>query len=167
MWLDIADNWMSNYGLPIVGLFECVAVAYFFNIEEIREFVNQRSEIRLSYWWDAFIKFVTPAVLIYLLGVQFAKDLTTTYEGYDKVMSNSVNVMGWGYLVVLLVVGFALGRNWTPFAWTMAIVLLTLVLSWVTTSITVAGMAALGLVLLFGGLLTCLLIAMRGKAVED
>ncbi len=166
MWLDIVDNWMSNYGLAIVGLFECIAVAYFFNIEEIREFVNQRSEIRLTYWWDAFIKFITPAVLIYLLAVQFSKDLGVTYGGYDAILSHSVNVMGWGYMVLLLMVAFALGRNWTPFAWTASIVVLTLVLSWRLTSFTIAGMASLGCVLLFGGLITCLLIAFRGKPAE-
>jgi NSS family neurotransmitter:Na+ symporter len=167
MWLDIVDNWMNNYGLAIVGLLECVAVAYFYNIEEIREFVNQRSEIRLAYWWDAFIKFITPAVLVYLLSVQISKDLSATYGAYDEVLKHSVTIMGWGYMVLMLIVSFAVGRNWTPFAWALSLVGVTLVLRLVTSSFTIAGMAAMGLVLLFGGLATCLVIAVRGRPAED
>ncbi len=165
MWLDIVDNWMGKYGLALVGLLECVAVAYFFNIEKLREFINERSEIKLAYWWDVFIKFVTPAVLIYLLAVQFSKDLMTTYEGYDQILKYSVTIMGWGYLAFLMVLSFVIGRNWTPFIWSSSLAALTIILKFACkTSFPIAGMAALGFVLLFGGLFTCILIARRTGA---
>ncbi len=166
MWLDIVDNWMTNYGLALVGLLECIAVAYFFNIGKLREFVNERSEIKLGYWWDAFVKFVTPAVLIFLLAVQFSKDLTTTYEGYDQILKYSVTIMGWGYLALLLVLSFAVGKNWTLFIWSGVLAGMTIILRLCGTPFPVAGMGALGFVLLFGGLCICVLKAMKSRGVE-
>ena len=64
MWLDIVDHWMNNYGLVLVGLLECIAVGYFWNISELRTFINERSEFKLNIWWDTFIRFLIPLVLI-------------------------------------------------------------------------------------------------------
>ncbi len=164
MWLDILDNWMSNYGLATVGLLECVAVAYFFRHQEIEEFVNERSEIKLGGWFELFIKYVTPAVLIFLLGARFLEDMRATYEGYDQIVPWSVTVAGWGVFVVLVAVALALGRNWTKFLWlACAGVVFAGFLFWLKRT-DVAAMAAAGSVLLFGGFFTCLRIAMKGSA---
>ena len=164
MWLDIVDNWMANYGLATVGLLECVAVAYFFRHREIEDFVNERSEIHLGGWFELFIKYITPAVLVFLLGSQFLKDMRSTYEGYDKIIPWSVNVAGWGVFVTMIAIAFALGRNWTKFAWLMSAGVVFVLFRWWLGKADVAAMAAVGTVLLFGGFFTCLRIALKGQA---
>jgi SNF family Na+-dependent transporter len=163
MWLDIVDNWMSKYGLAVVGLLECIAVAYFFRHHEIEEFANERSEIKLGGWFELFIKYVTPAVLVFLLGAQFLKDMTEVYEGYDKILPWSVTVAGWGVFLVLVTLALALGRNWTKFCWLAGAAVIFLVFRLWFERTDVAAMAAAGLVLLFGGLFTCLRIALRRR----
>jgi len=163
MWLDIVDRWMSDYGLATVGLLECVAVAYFFRHHEIEEFVNDRSEIQLGGWFELFIKYVTPAVLIFLLGARFLEDMTATYGDYDKIIPWSVNVAGWGVFVAMIAIAFALGRNWTKFTWLAAAGAVFLLFWMWLGKAEVAVMAAFGSVLLFGGFFTCLRIALKGK----
>ena len=168
MWLDIVDRWMSDYGLATVGLLECVAVAYFFRHHEIEEFVNERSEIQLGGWFELFIKYITPAVLVFLLGARFLEDMTATYQGYDKIVPWSVNVAGWGVFVTMIAIALALGRNWTKFLWLMAAgVVFVLSFVWLGRA-DVAAMAAAGVVLLFGGFFTCLRIALKsGTSAPD
>ncbi len=166
MWLDIVDNWMNKYGLAGVGLLECVAVAYFFRDREIEDFADERSEIKLGGWFELFIKYVTPAVLIFLLGAQFLRDMTEAYGGYDKIVPWSVNVAGWGVFVTMIAVALALGRNWTKFLWLAAAgVVFVLFFAWLRRA-DVAAMAAAGVVLLFGGFFTCLRIALKGGVVH-
>jgi len=163
MWLDIVDNWMSNYGLAAVGLLECIAVSYFFRHQEIEEFANARSEIHLGGWFELFIKYVTPAVLVFLLGVRFTEDMVSTYGGYDSILPWSVSVAGWGVVVTLLAIALALGRNWTKFLWLVSAgAVFVLFLAWLGRS-DVAAMAAVGVVLLFGGFFTCLRLAMKDR----
>ena len=163
MWLDIVDRWMADYGLATVGLLECVAVAYFFRHHEIEEFVNDRSEIQLGGWFELFIKYVTPAVLIFLLGARFLEDMSATYADYDKIIPWSVNVAGWGVFVAMIAIAFALASDWTKFTWLAAAGAIFL-LFWIWLGkAEVAVMAAFGSVLLFGGFFTCLRIALKGK----
>jgi len=163
MWLDIVDHWMNSYGLAVVGLLECVAVAYFFRHHEIEEFVNERSEIKLGGWFELFIKYITPAILVFLLGKSFIDEMKAPYGGYDTVLPWSVDVAGWGVYVALVAIALALGRNWTKFLWLAAAGGVFLVfMAWLGKA-DVAAMAALGSVLLFGGFFTCLRIALKSQ----
>ncbi|MFC1705595.1 hypothetical protein ACFL59_02090 [Planctomycetota bacterium] len=166
MWLDIVDNWMSNYGLPIVGLLECIAVGYFFNLEEVRTFVNERSEIRLMGWWDACIKVVTPLILFVILFQQVLNDVTSPYGGYDKVIPYSVNLAGWGYFGGMILVAFLITRSWLHVIWSATAVAFALLLRLGGLPATHSVLGGIGFTLLFGGLGTCLYIAATTKKPE-
>ncbi|MFO7897713.1 MAG: hypothetical protein R6V58_01485, partial [Planctomycetota bacterium] len=175
MWLDIVDRWMGTYGLATVGLLECIAVAYFFRHHEIEEFANRRSEIQLGGWFELFIKYVTPVVLIFLLGSAFVEDVLEPYGAYHKIIPWSVGVAGWGLYAVLIAMAMALGGNWTKFAW-VASAGLVFFLFWLWLRgadveagvVEAAAMAGVGVVLLYGGLLTCLRLALRrGKRAPE
>jgi len=170
MWLDIVDNWMGNYGLALVGLLECIAVGYFFHLDELKDYINRHSEIKVHYWFDAFVKFVTPAVLIFLLGSQFLKNITETYGGYDKVLTHAVTVAGWGVFLMVFLLALWLGRSWKALLWALSSLLVfALVLAYLSATsdrsaaelVGPAAMGALGAVLLFGGLITCIHIAVK------
>jgi len=114
VWLDIVDNWMSNYGLVLVGLMECIAVGYFFDLNQLKRYVNSASEINLESWFDLFVNVVTPAVLIYLLGRRLGADLFEPYEGY---YSTFLLLAGWGVFFLLMLWALVLGRNWQSLIW--------------------------------------------------
>ena len=164
MWLDIVDNWMSNYGLALVGLLECIAVGYFFNLRELKKFVNERSEIQLGSWFDLFVKVVTPGVLLYLLGLQVLKDIDQTYGGYDSILPHAVNVAGWGWFFLIMVLATLLGRNWKAAAFIGSALILFAAFYAVLGDVGAAAMGSVGTVLLFGGLLVCLKIALSKSA---
>ncbi len=163
MWLDINDNWMANYGLVLVGLLECVAVAYFFKVEKVREWINETSEIQIQVWWDMFIKVITPLILVYLFVTQITSNLKSTYEGYDIVTPNAVNYWGWGYFAVLFLLAFLLGRNWKGLVGFVCVAILAVLLNLGGVEVGGAVMAGLAMVILFGGFFVCLRIAMSGR----
>lgn len=171
MWLDIVDNWMNNYGLVLVGLLQCIAVGYFANFSEFRRYVNRRSEIHLDTWFDLFVKVVTPSVLIYLLATQFGRDIARAYGGYDAIVPWSVNVAGWGWSFLLILIALLLSRDWIAFSW-VALGLVAFNILRLGLDRSASTMGTLGFVLLFGGLGTCLMVALRhkeekGGAVEE
>ncbi len=170
MWLDIVDNWMMNYGLPLVGLMECIAVGYFFHIDELKDYINEHSEIKVHNWFDALVKVVTPAILIFLIANQFLTDITTTYGAYDEVVAHSVTIAGWGWFLVILCGSLLLSRHYHAVAALAGTGLLFGVFlgylgltSEVPTGqlVAPAAMAAVAVMLLFGGLAACIVIAVR------
>ncbi len=170
MWLDIVDNWMSKYGLVLVGLMECIAVGYFFHIDELKDYINAHSEIKVHNWFDAFIKVITPAVLIFLLASQFLRNITETYEGYDQILRHAVTFAGWGWFLVILVVALLLARHYVAlgavgcgaalFAGFLVYLRATSGEAW-GALVAPAAMAAVGATILFGGLVACIAIAVR------
>ena len=161
MWLDINDNWMANYGLVLVGLLECVAVSYFFNVETVRGWINETSEIKVQVWWDMFIKVITPLILVYLFVSQIISNLESTYEGYDTVLTHAVNFWGWGYFAALFLIAFYLGRNWKGLVGFFGVAAFAVLLNLIGVQAGGAVMAGIAFVILFGGLFVCLRIAMR------
>ena len=172
MWLDIVDNWMSNYGLPMVGLLECIAVGYFFHLDELKDYINEHSEIKLHYWFDAFIKVVTPGILIFLLGQRFLADVATVYEGYDGILAHSVTVAGWGWFLAVLCGALLLASNYAVVLSILGTVVLFLgfmgYLHWSSGQewaalVGPSAMAAIVVAVLFGGLAACVRIAARPR----
>ncbi len=173
IWLDIVDNWMSNYGLPFVGLMECIAVGYFFHLEELKDYINAHSELKVHNWFDACIKFVTPAILIYLLADQFIANVTSTYGGYDAVLAHAVTFAGWGWFLAILVIALLLARHYVAIGWLgCAVALGAGAFQYLQAKVDpakvgasevlgAAVMGALAATILFGALAFCIYVAVR------
>jgi len=170
MWLDIVDRWMNQYGLVLVGLLECIAVAYFFHLDELKDYVNRHSEIKLHNWFDAFIKVITPGILLFLLASQFLKDTTAAYGGYDKILRFSVTLAGWGWFAALLCGALLLARHYRALA-AVGGTMVLFVGFWVYMKLASdqgwgdlmapAAIGAIAAAFLFGGLAACIAIAVR------
>ncbi len=170
MWLDIVDRWMSNYGLVLVGLLQCIAVGYFFHLDELKDYINEHSEIKVHNWFDAFVKVITPAILIFLLANQFLTDVTEVYGGYDAILPHSVTLAGWGWFGFLFCVALLLARhNRMVVAIGGTGVLFLVFLAWLGIAtgrsagqvVAPAAMAAVAAALLFGGLTACIWVAVK------
>ncbi len=159
MWLTIMDHFVSgSFGLPLVGLLECVAVGLFFSTSTFRERVNAQSEIQINRWWDVFVQIIIPAVLLFLLWDAVVNLAPADFKGFHRVVEHSVLGAGWIYFAVLLFFAFLFGENWIGVVWTITgavmLILLGLIpgMSW-----GMAVMTTIALLLLFGGFFTCLL----------
>lgn len=102
-WLDIVDHFVNNYGLAVVGLFECIVIGWIYGAQNLREYVNPISEIKIGVWWDIMIKYVTPIMLIWSIGNSMVKEFSKAYEGYPQWALN----IGWLVVIGAVVLGFA------------------------------------------------------------
>lgn len=80
--LDIADHFVTNYNLLLVGLFQAILGGWVYGAEQLRRYVDEVSDWRLGKWWNVSIKYVVPFVLVLLLGSQLSTDLKTPYGDY-------------------------------------------------------------------------------------
>jgi NSS family neurotransmitter:Na+ symporter len=109
--LDIADHFITNYGLVIGGLLECLIIGWVLKASVLRKHISRLGTV-IPVLWDVLVKFITPAILIYLLYLSFAGDITENYEGYS---TGQLLLYGVGLVLVCLVAALALSfAPWKP-----------------------------------------------------
>lgn len=109
-WLDIVDYFMSNFGLVIVALLECIFLGYLYRekgVVALREHANSVSEIKVGKWWEICIKVVTPIALIILLVLTVIERIKGAYENYPRLAEF---LGGWLILIAFFVVAIILNR---------------------------------------------------------
>jgi len=107
-WFDIVDKWICDFGLVISGLIQCIAVGFFYNVNEFRDYLNNQSEIRIGRWWVWTIRYITPVVLLVILTGNLIQEITEGYEGYPRWASF---IGGWGSVVFWAVLGYWLWKR--------------------------------------------------------
>lgn len=84
--LDLMDHWAFSYGLLLGGLVECVIVGWFFGADKLRDRINQHASFRLPAVFDVLVKWVIPAVLLYILVSSAWQEFGGIY-GHDYVIN--------------------------------------------------------------------------------
>lgn len=64
-WLDIVDAWVNQINLIVIGVFECIAIGWCFNLRKVFNEVNRNTtKFKIPYvWFMISIKFVSPVLL--------------------------------------------------------------------------------------------------------
>lgn len=103
--LDIVDSFINSYGIVVVGLLEVVLIGWIITPSKIREHANSVSHFRVGKWWDITIKFITPALLIYMVIQSIITEIKVPYGGYQlsKLISYGWSVIGFGIIVALII----------------------------------------------------------------
>jgi len=99
-WIDTVDHFMNNCGLALVCLLECIVVATVFKTRRMRDYLNERSSVKLGRWWDVMIRAIAPTILISLLAMWVIKRGLKAYEGYPR----SLEFWGGWFVVISIVV---------------------------------------------------------------
>jgi len=107
-WLDIVDNFMNNYGLLAVGILQCIAIGYFYNHREMREYANSKSDFTIGAWWDFSIKYLTPVVVGILFITNVIERFKSAYGGYTRLAEF---LGGWLVLIVFIVIAVLLFKG--------------------------------------------------------
>ena len=102
--LDIADHFITNYGLVAGGFLECIIIGWIVKAAVLRKHVNRLGTVIPSLW-DILIKFITPAILAYLLFLSLSGDLAQNYGDYP---TDQLVLYGVGWMLVCLVAALAL-----------------------------------------------------------
>ena len=109
--LDIADHFITNYGLVTGGLLECLIIGWILKASVLRKHVSRLGTV-IPPLWDILVKFITPAILIYLLYLSLTGDLAENYSGYP---TDQLILYGVGWMLVCFVVALALTFvRWKP-----------------------------------------------------
>jgi NSS family neurotransmitter:Na+ symporter len=106
-WIDIADHFITNYGITVVGLLECIVIGYVLGAKKARGYINQVSEMQIGIWWDIFIKFLTPAFLGVSLVFQIVNLIKKGYGGYPIWTT----YLGGGFMIVLAITAIILAKR--------------------------------------------------------
>ena len=120
-WLDIVDHFINNFGLVLIGLFECLAIGYVFGAKKMRDYINSVSEIKLGVWWDWLIKVIVPIILIITVVMSTVKLLRVPYENYPQW---ALLIGGWGVALLILALALMANRRWLPLSILLCIVCL-------------------------------------------
>lgn len=104
-WLDVADHFLTNFGLATVGLLECIVVGYLYGTRRFRRLVNEHSDFRIGVWWDICILVITPLVLIVSLVRIAWERFQIPYGGYPQWV---LYVGGWGLVLACIVLALIL-----------------------------------------------------------
>jgi len=105
--LDIVDHFINNYALILGGIVECVLIGWLFKSQLMRRHINQVGAIHLFPLWDICVRFLTPAVLLMILGGALLTDFSAAYEGYSVP---ALLGFGGGILFVTWLVSFILSH---------------------------------------------------------
>ncbi|MBC8385550.1 MAG: sodium-dependent transporter [Candidatus Cloacimonetes bacterium] len=110
-WLDIVDKWIEFFGLSVVVLIECVVLGWFFKLDNLREYANSYSEIKIGKLWNYLIKLILPIVIFILVISETIKLISNGYENYPNA---ALLIAGWGVVImipVLAIIFSFIGKN--------------------------------------------------------
>ncbi len=108
-WLDIVDHWMNGYGLAVIGFLECVAIGWFYGAKKLRDYINEVSDFKIGWWWDLFIKWVTPLAIGWALVTNIVSDVQQPY-GEGAYPTWALMLGGWGVIAVIIIIAAILTR---------------------------------------------------------
>ena len=101
--VDIADHFIANFGLVIIGLVECIILGWLYSVHKLRNHANEHSEIKIGQWWDILIKYIIPAILVTILTVSIIDNVSNPYLGYPWWA-----IVGLGVLPLLILITAAI-----------------------------------------------------------
>jgi len=91
----------------VIGFLECIAIGWFYGTAKLKDYINEVSDFEIGWWWDLFIKWVTPIALGWALVANVIEEFKVPYEGYPKW---ALMVGGWGVVAVIIIVAAVLTR---------------------------------------------------------
>jgi NSS family neurotransmitter:Na+ symporter len=109
-WLDIVDHFITHYGLVVVGMAECLIVAWIFKTSVLREHINVISSVKLGPGWEGLIKFFLPGLLVFMVAGDLYLEFKAPYEGYSW---SAIVFIGVSWIVLTLVAAVIIAlRPW-------------------------------------------------------
>ena len=107
-YLDIVDYFISQYGLLLIGLLQCIIGGWVFKASILRFHLNQVSSLNLPPLWEFIIRFFNPFVLILIMTSALYKVLTEGYGGYS---TEHLLIFGLFWIVVSFVLSFVFSQK--------------------------------------------------------
>ncbi|KUP05301.1 transporter [Bacillus coahuilensis p1.1.43] len=82
--LDVADEWINQFGIALVGLVEVIFFAWIAKqLTPLQQYANEVSDIKLGLWWKVSLGLLTPVVLGYMMYGKIKQRIVEGYGGYE------------------------------------------------------------------------------------
>ena len=106
-WLDIVDHWTNMINLILIGILECIAIGWCFNLDKVLHQIN-RNTVNFKMprmWFRLAIRYIAPIALIILF----------CWNMYDLFVKNNGNygyamwaecIGGWLVSALVFISGF-------------------------------------------------------------
>jgi NSS family neurotransmitter:Na+ symporter len=105
--LDIADYFLNNFGLILVGIIQAVTIGWMLNIGWFTDKANEGAYFKVGAKWQFCIKFAIPVILLVSIGMTMYSVITTGYDGYPQI---ALVLYGWLVIAACIVLPFILQR---------------------------------------------------------
>ncbi|GIF01260.1 sodium-dependent transporter [Paractinoplanes rishiriensis] len=107
-YLDVVDHFINSFALIFAGLAEVILIAWIARqLGPLQAHVNRDSYLRVGWWWTISLTAITPLLLSAMAVINVYQEATTRYEDYPL---SGLLVMGWGVVLVTLVLAVVLQR---------------------------------------------------------
>ncbi|MTI67895.1 MAG: sodium-dependent transporter [Firmicutes bacterium] len=100
--LDIIDAFINSFSIVVVGLLEAIVIGWVVGADKIRKHTNSVSIYRIGKWWEFMIKFVTPAILIYMVASNIINEFNNPYGG-GSYPTSALILFGWGVVGAIII----------------------------------------------------------------
>ncbi|MDD7281772.1 MAG: sodium-dependent transporter [Erysipelotrichaceae bacterium] len=106
-WLDIVDNWTNQINLIVIGVMECIAIGWLFDIKKVLKQVNRNTKkFKVPYWWFGnAIRYIAPISLT-ILFIWNIYDLFFIKGGHYGYALWAEVCAGWIVSALVFVSGF-------------------------------------------------------------
>ena len=101
--LDIIDAFMNSFSIVVVGLLEAVMIGWVVGADKIRKHTNSVSIYPVGKWWEIMVKYVTPLILVYMVGSNIINEFKNPYGGGDYPTS-ALMLLGWGVVGAVIII---------------------------------------------------------------
>ena len=99
-WLSTLDHYINSYfGVLAIGLVECIALGWIFDLKRLRRHANERSDWEIGVWWEWNIKLVVPLILGAIICWTLYSDLTGSGGEGDKYMLVKAGLPVWSNII--------------------------------------------------------------------
>lgn len=98
--LDLFDHWVFGYGLMICGLLECILIGWVFDFDKVIDHINETASIKLGKGFKALIRYVAPAIILFILGSNIVKEVR------EGVYGSKISMGDFNWLTTFAVIGW-------------------------------------------------------------
>jgi len=106
--LDLVDYFINNIALLSSCIVELVIMGWVVKLTVIHKHANQLSEFTIGHWFILCIRYVSPALLIVILGTNIYTTITKGYGGYSH---EDLLTLGWGVIAAMLIIAIAINKT--------------------------------------------------------
>ncbi len=98
-WLDIVDHFLTQYGLVLAAIFECLILGWVYKVDKLRQHINHYSTWAAGRWWNVCVKVIAPLVLVMILVSALLEEFSRPYGGYPIL---AIILIGRDWLIYTL-----------------------------------------------------------------